>query len=69
MNTDFPTSTEIRDRLSPLSYAQIAVLSRLSGVPVTTLWKVRNGETSDPRIDTVAQFLPHIDAAAMHVTA
>jgi predicted transcriptional regulator len=63
MDTNIPTSTEIRGRLAELSYSQVTALARLSGVPFTTLWKVRNGDTQDPRLDTVAQFLPHINAA------
>jgi predicted transcriptional regulator len=38
-------------------------LARLSKVPFTTLWKVRSGETENPRIESVRQFLPHLEAA------
>ena len=63
MDISIPTSNEVRSLLAPLSYTQMTTLARLSGVPFTTLWKVRNGDTQDPRIDTVGQFLPHIEAA------
>lgn len=68
MNETIPTAAEIRERMSSLSYTQVTELARLSGVPLTTLWKVRNGETDNPRIDTVAQFLPHLEAAAKETT-
>jgi hypothetical protein len=44
------------------------VLSRLSGVPWTTLRKIRDGETPNPRLETVRQFLPHM-AAVRDLTA
>jgi len=43
------------------------VLARESGVPFTTLWKVRSGDTTDPRIDTVRKLytaLPLLKAKA-----
>ena len=63
MENMIPTSLQVRERLATLTYGQVTALARLSGVPLTTLWKVRNGDTQDPRIDTVAQFLPHIETA------
>jgi predicted transcriptional regulator len=62
MNTIIPSAEDVRARLSPMSYAQVQRLAELSGVPFTTLWKVRGGETKDPRIDTVRQFMPHVEA-------
>ncbi|MCB1891961.1 MAG: hypothetical protein KDF48_07075 [Rhodocyclaceae bacterium] len=40
---------------------QLDALATLSGVPVTTLVKIRNGQTADPRIDTVRAFWPFVD--------
>ena len=60
-----PTVEQVRAALAALNYAQLDRLSALSGVPFHTLRKVRDGETQSPRLDTVAAFLPHIDAAAI----
>jgi hypothetical protein len=57
------TPDEVHATLAPLSYAQVCALSRLSGVPLTTLWKIRMRDTVDPRIGTVGQFMPHVRAA------
>ena len=62
--TFIPTPASICERLQALSFAQMQELSRQSEVPFTTLWKIRTGETSNPGIDTVRRFLPHIDSVA-----
>lgn len=59
-----PSPEEVSGRLQPLAYPQLHELSRLSGVPFTTLLKVRSGETSNPGLATVRAFLPHVEAAA-----
>ncbi len=48
----------MRERLRPMTGRQLDALARMSGVPVTTLIKIRNGQTRDPRIDTVREFWP-----------
>jgi predicted transcriptional regulator len=64
MNTTIPSAADVRAKLEPLTNAQLQKLADLSGVPFTTLWKVRAGETKDPRIDTVREFLPHVEKAS-----
>ena len=56
MKTNIPTSAAVRARLEVLGHAQMQALARDSGVPFTTLWKIRSGETDNPRIETVRQF-------------
>ena len=63
LNTDLPSTEHIRQALQALTYRQTAILSSTSGVPFTTLWKVRSGETLNPRIQTLRQFLPHLKKA------
>lgn len=53
MQTNIPAASDMRARLELLGHAQMQALSRESGVPFTTLWKIRNGETDNPRIETV----------------
>ena len=64
MNTTIPSALEVRAKLEPMGNDQLQKLAQLSGVPFTTLWKLRSGETANPRIDTVRQFLPHVAAVA-----
>lgn len=64
METQIPSAAEVRERLSGLGHAQVQELAAASEVPFTTLWKIKTGETKDPRIDTVRQFLPHLPASA-----
>lgn len=59
---NIPGAAEVRDRLARLSYAQMRALAAASGVPFTTLWKVRTGETKNPGVETVRQFWPSIPA-------
>ena len=66
---DIPSAADVRDRLTRLSHAQMKALAASSGVPFTTLWKVRTGETKNPGVETVRQFWPHIPAPAVSAVA
>jgi transcriptional regulator with XRE-family HTH domain len=58
-----PSAETIRAKLAGLSKRQIRRLAELSGVPAPTIDKVRRGETSNPGIETVRRFMPHVSAA------
>ena len=60
MNAEIPSAEHVRSVLCRLSYSDMTELARQSGVPFTTLWKVRSGETPNPRLETVRQFAPHV---------
>lgn len=60
MSTSVPSPSEVRAALERLGYSGMADLSKLSGVPSTTLDKIRRGETKDPGIATVNLFWPHV---------
>lgn len=64
MNTKIPSAATVRALLEPLTNSQLQTLAKRSGVPFGTLWKVRSGETSDPRLETVRKVLAHIRKAA-----
>ena len=64
MSQDIPSAGEVRALLQPLRHAQLQALAAASGVPFTTLWKVRSGETGNPGLDTVRKFLPHVAKVA-----
>lgn len=54
---------EIRDRLGGLSHSEMQRLATIAQVPFTTLWKIRDGTTKNPGVETVRQFYPHIGNA------
>lgn len=66
MRSTIPSTAEIRAALETLGHSQVQELSRVSGVPFTTLWKVRDGTTVNPGLETVAKFikfLPELSGA------
>jgi len=69
MNTDFPSAERLRERLKGLRLAQVDALASASGVPSSTLMKIRNGVTPNPGIETVRKFfhlLPPTDTESQN---
>ena len=64
MNANIPSAAEVQGWLEPLSVQQLRRLSSVSGVPLTTIWNIRSGETENPRIETVRAIAPHVAAVA-----
>jgi predicted transcriptional regulator len=64
MHTSIPSAAQVNAELMKLSHAQVVALAKASGVPFTTLWKIRGGETDNPRLETVRAFMPHLSAVA-----
>jgi transcriptional regulator with XRE-family HTH domain len=62
MNTVIPSVEDVRRRLELLKDGGINEVARLSGVPVSTLWKIRCGATPNPGFETVRKFLPFLVA-------
>lgn len=60
MDTPLPSIDGIRTRLARLSYAEVKKLAVTSKVPFTTLWKIRDGTTGNPGIETVRLFIAHL---------
>lgn len=56
MNTDLPSTEAVRDRLKQLKGIDIDDLAGRSGVPASTLWKIRTGVTPNPGLETVRKF-------------
>ena len=63
MDSPIPSIADIRVALAPLTLKQLERLAELSGVPMTTIYKVRRGETGNPGIETVRAFAPYIAEA------
>jgi transcriptional regulator with XRE-family HTH domain len=64
MELNIPSSETVRAALAPLTLKQLDTLAELSGVPATTIYKIKRGETENPGIETLRKFAPHIAAAA-----
>lgn len=64
MNTQIPSIEEVRATLAPISMKQLEALSQASGVPWTTIYKIKLGVTPNPGIETVRRFMPHLQAIA-----
>lgn len=56
MNTELPSAEVVQARLKLLKGVDIDALSSSSGVPASTLWKIRNGHTPNPGLETVRKF-------------
>jgi predicted transcriptional regulator len=65
MNTDFPSAEAVRERLKRLKGSDIEALSGTSGVPSSTLWKIRNGHTPNPGLETVRKFFHLLPSPAV----
>lgn len=57
-----PTAEEVRAALSSLSRQELIQLADRSTVNFNTLLKVANGQTEDPRLNTVSMLVPHLRA-------
>lgn len=64
MRTLLPSADQVRTGLQSLSLAELSGLSVRSGVPFSTLVKIRNGHTPNPGLETVRKFYPHIPTGA-----
>ena len=67
MSTAFPSAEDVRARLQGLKDGDIYRVAEASGVPSSTLWKIRCGATPNPGIETVRKFfhlLPVVDTAS-----
>ena len=56
MTTSIPSIAEVERRLLMLKPGEIDRVAVSSGVPISTLWKIRTGVTLNPGIETVRKF-------------
>lgn len=67
MDAHIPAIDEVRARLQRLKAGELDKVAQSSGVPASTLWKIRIGATPNPGLETVRKFfhlLPATDTAA-----
>jgi transcriptional regulator with XRE-family HTH domain len=67
MKTSILSADDVRTALAALTLRQVDRLAELSGVPATTIYKIRRGETANPGIETVRKFMPHVQASLREV--
>ena len=67
-STFIPSGDDVRRALAPFSMAQLERLGELSGVPPTTLYKIKRGFTTNPGIETVGKFMPYVEQVALLTT-
>ena len=60
MDTSLLSAEQVQAALAPLTLKQVDRLAELSGVPATTIYKIKRGETANPGIETVRKFMPHV---------
>ena len=56
MIQELPSAEALAARLKSLKGVELEQLASKSGVPVSTLWKIRIGATPNPGIETVRKF-------------
>lgn len=57
---DIPSIDSLRAAMAPLTQKGLEELAAKSGVPFTTLYKIKRGETRDPGLETVRRFAAHL---------
>lgn len=60
MANQIPSAVELKTKLAPLGHKDVRELAQASGVPFTTLLKVKDGTTTNPGVETVRKFWPHL---------
>lgn len=61
------TVSDLQNALKALSGRQIFELKERSGVPVATIYKIRDGQTDDPRLSTSNKLAVHLGLAVAPV--
>lgn len=64
MQTSIPSAEDVQAALATLTLKQLDRLAELSGVPASTIYKIKLANTTNPGIETVRKFMPHVAAAA-----
>lgn len=57
MKKQLMSAEDVRKMLSKLDLAQLDKLSEKSGVPTSTIYKIKRGETANPGVDTVRKIV------------
>lgn len=60
MASQIPSAADFRARLQLLTWAEVQSLCDRHGAAFTTVWKVRQGQTENPGIETVRRLWPDL---------
>lgn len=61
MDIQIPPVSTVKAELEALSHASMQRLAAIAEVPFTTIWKIRDGTTGNPGLETVGKFWPHVE--------
>ena len=56
-------TSELREELLKLGPGGVRILSETSGVPLQTIYSIRNGQTKAATLETAGGLIPHLRAA------
>jgi hypothetical protein len=60
MRYTIPTSDTVRAVLAPLSFSQLKALGKETGVPLSTIRRIKAGSTKRPDVDCVKKLFDHL---------
>ena len=64
MKWSIPSGAQVKAMLRKLEYGELLPIARASGMPVTTIYAIRDHKGDpNPGVDTVRRFLPHLPKA------
>lgn len=63
MHEQLPSAADFANLLANLSTSRVRALADLAEVSYLTLWSIRNGNTKNPRLETVRKVWPYLIAA------
>ncbi len=64
MNLSIPSMSRVRAVLRSRSTPDLKAAAEAAGYSWTTVWRITNGETPNPGLDTVRKLLSHLPKAA-----
>jgi predicted transcriptional regulator len=60
MKYTIPSSERVREVLAPITFVEMQELAEKSGVPLSTIRRIRCGETRRPDVDCVRKLFEHL---------
>lgn len=60
MEPIIPSAEAVREALFGLTLKQVDAVAEQSGVPASTIYKIKRGETKNPGVETLRKFMPYV---------
>jgi hypothetical protein len=64
MNLSIPSMTQVRAALKARPYSELKAAADAAGLPYTTAWRIANGDTPNPGVETVRRLLSQFSKVA-----